>query len=69
MKAILEFNLPDENFNYMNAVFASNWRQVVNELDDWLRNEKKYQDNDIIATSDVRSKIFELMNDNGVSLH
>jgi len=44
MKAILKFNLPEENHEFSNATQGSNMRSVLWEFDQWLRSKVKYED-------------------------
>ena len=74
MKAILEFNLPEDQQDFNLATKASNWWNVCWEMDQWLRAQYKYMpDNDYSpdkynALYEARQKLFELMQQNGVSL-
>jgi hypothetical protein len=38
MKAILEFNLPEEEKDHLDAVNGTNWKLVVWDIDQLLRN-------------------------------
>ncbi len=44
MKAILEFNLPEENHEFANATQGSKMRSVLWELDQWMRAKLKFED-------------------------
>ena len=74
MKAILEFNLPEDNDDFKLATKASDWWHVCWEMDKWLRQQYKYMSDDEYSKDtydayyEARQKLFELMNDNGVSL-
>jgi hypothetical protein len=73
MKAILEFNLPDDQEDFTLANNALNFWRVLYELDQELRAKTKYASDDMpadvyIAYSSIREKLHELMNDNNVSL-
>ena len=74
MKAILEFNLPEDNQEFKLATKASDWWNVCWEMDQWLRQQYKYMSDDEYSKDtydayyEARQKLFELMNDNGVSL-
>jgi hypothetical protein len=65
MKAILEFKLPEEVAEYTDAVDGTNWKLVVCDLDRFLRDKIKY-DNDLtkeeldIYTS-VRDNLYEII--------
>jgi len=74
MKAKLIFNLPEDNQEFKLATKASDWWNVCWEMYKWLRQQYKYMpDTEYIkdkydAYYEARQKLFELMNDNGVSL-
>jgi len=42
MKAILEFNLPEDKSNFNLAIKGSDWWHVCWEMDKWLRVQYKY---------------------------
>ena len=44
MKAILEFDLPDDEYEYKAASKGKDYLFVLWELDQWLRGEIKYND-------------------------
>lgn len=46
MKAKLIFDLPEENYEFSNAINGSNMRSVLWEFDQWLRSKVKYEDLD-----------------------
>ena len=64
MKAILEFNLPEDNQEFELATKASKMYCTLWELDNWLRQEIKYKDKEL---DEVRDKLRELMNDNKIN--
>ena len=73
MKAILEFNLPEDQQEYDLANNAINFWNVLWELDQELRANTKYApddmtDDDYDAYQKIRDKLHELMTDNNVSL-
>ena len=73
MKAILEFNLPDDNQEYNLANNALNFWRVLHQLDKDLRTKTKYAADDLSADKydayqEVRDMLHELMTDNNVSL-
>lgn len=73
MKAILEFNLPDDEQEYNLANNAMNFWNVLWELDQELRANTKYApddmtDDDYDAYQKIRETLHELMRDNNVSL-
>jgi len=74
MKAKLIFNLPEDNQEFKLATKASDWWNVCWEMDKWLREQYKYMSDEEYSKDkydayyEARQKLFELMNDNGVSL-
>lgn len=74
MKAILEFNLPEDNQEFKLATKASDWWNVCWEMDQWLRQQYKYMPDEKYSKEkydayyEAREKLFELMSENGVSL-
>ena len=73
MKAILEFNLPEDDQEYNLANNAMNFWNVLWELDQELRANTKYApddmtDDDYDAYQKIRETLNELMIENNVSL-
>ena len=44
MKAILEFNLPEDQPEFNTALQGSDWKHVCWEMDQYLRKHLKYDD-------------------------
>ena len=42
MKSILSFNLPEEEYEFRLAQEGTKWKEVVREIDTFLRNKLKY---------------------------
>jgi len=63
MKAILEFELPQDKQEFELATKASKMYCTLLELDQWLRGEIKYNGKEL---DDVRDKLREIMNDNRI---
>ena len=72
MKATLEFNLPEEASEHRAAVQALDWKYVVTEMDEYLRQQIKYgelnEEGDKILQA-AREHLHELCNDNNVNIH
>ena len=73
MKAVLEFNLPDDQQDFDLAVNASKFWSVLYELDQDLRSKTKYAPDDLPedkydAYQEVRDILYELMRENNISL-
>lgn len=61
MKATLEFNLPDDNQEHMNAVHAQSMASFITATFDKLRNELKYNPSN---HSDETLNVIEQLRDN-----
>ena len=57
MKAILEFNLPEENVEFEFAINASKWCSVCWELEQYLRSKTKY------APDSMSNEVYEALNE------
>lgn len=74
MKAILEFNLPEDQADFELATKGSKWWNVCWDMDQWLRQQYKYMPDEEYSEDryntyvEAREKLFQLMNENGVSL-
>lgn len=74
MKAILEFNLPEDNVEYELASKASSMHSVLWDMDQWLRAQYKYMSDEEYSEDKyeayelAREKLNELMNENNVNL-
>jgi hypothetical protein len=73
MKAILEFNLPDDQQEYDIANNGLNFWRVLYELDQDLRAKTKYASDDLPqdkydAYQEIRDKLHELMRESHVDL-
>lgn len=74
MKAILEFNLPEDKQEFKLATNASYYLHVCWQLDQWLRAQYKYMPDEEYSEDkynayyEAREKLSELMSENGVSL-
>lgn len=67
MKAILEFNLPEDKEDFDRAANAFNYYLVLVEMDQWLRSEYKYNGNE--EMHGVREKLNQIMNENNVKIN
>ena len=69
-KAILRFNLPDENEEFKYAQNGVQYAIVVEEMHQYLRAKLKYEDlseDHYKIYESIRTKLYELMNDRGLS--
>ena len=71
MKAILEFDLPEEQPEFDNAVNGGKWSIVAWELDQHLRSQLKHNDKltekQYDALQEVRDKLWEIVNEDSLS--
>jgi hypothetical protein len=73
MKAILEFNLPEDNQDFQLASNAMKFWSVLYELDRDLRAKTKYASDDLPqdkydAYEEIRENLYELMRNENISL-
>lgn len=71
MKAILEFNLPEDNDEFEMASHASSYRSVIFDIDAYLRSRLKYEEHseEVHQTLQaVRDKLYEILSENTVGL-
>lgn len=68
MKAILEFDLPEETDLYQYAINGSRYLYVLQELDNELRSLIKYENKEVISIEKVRDLIRTLLDERGVKL-
>ena len=66
MRAILEFNLPEDKEDFDFANNGINYYSALCEFDNWLRSEYKYKGNE--AMFEVRKKLNEFINENNVKI-
>ena len=73
MKAILEFNLPEDQIDFDLAVKGTKYYSALWEMDQWLRSQIKYNDNLTDEQHDVyqkcRDQLRECMSDNDVTFN
>lgn len=44
MKARLDFDLPEDEYEYSNAINGSKMRSILWDVDQWLRAKMKYEE-------------------------
>jgi len=66
MKAILEFELPEDKMAHLRAVHADNLVFMIWELDQWLRDRIKYEDR--IEFQPVREQLYSILEEHGLFL-
>ena len=74
MKAILEFNLPEDQPEFNTAIKGSDWKHVCWQMDQLLRTNTKYAPDDVneevlVALQKVRDELHRFMFENNVDLY
>lgn len=72
MKATLEFNLPEETYQHLVAVHALDWKHVVVEMDQYLRDQLKYGESNEHgdkALQGARDYLDALCRDNNINIY
>jgi len=72
-EAILKFNLPEEQYDFEQAINAGKYRTVLWDLDQFLRSKTKYASDDateeqIAAYYELRDELHKLMEEHNVTL-
>ena len=71
MKAILEFNLPEEQHEHQDALRGSEWKWAISDLVEYLRSQIKHGENsaeEYRTFERVRDRMTEILNDRGLNL-
>ncbi len=73
MKAILKFNLPDDQHEYAMATQGSAMHSVLWDMDQWLRRQTKYAPDSMSeekykAFDECREQLHEFLNENNINL-
>lgn len=66
MIAKLEFNLPEEQYDFTLASSAGTLSSFVWELTNWVRSERKYGEKSLLSYDDLWTKIHELLKEANV---
>lgn len=73
MKAILEFNLPEDQPEFNTAIQGSDWKHVCWEMEQYLRKKVKYDDSlseeQREVYEDMREEFNSIMNENNLDLY
>jgi len=73
MKAILEFNLPEDQYEFNTAIKGSNWKHTCWQMDQYLRKRVKYDEGlteeQLEAYEDMRGEFWRILNENSVDLY
>ena len=73
MKAILEFNLPDDESEFKDAVNGSNWKHAMWKVDQELRSRTKYapdtmSDEALNELKEIRDFLHQTLNERSLDL-
>ena len=71
MKAVLEFDLPEDNQDFKAAINGSNYRSAIWDYDQWLRSEMKYgdlPDATYKAYEECRKKLREILEEDNIQI-
>ena len=72
MKAVLEFDLPEDNYEFANATNGSKMRSVLWELDQWMRAKLKFEDlsdGAYDAIKETRDQLQALLQDENIDIY
>ena len=73
MKAILEFNLPEDQPEFNNALKGGDWKHVCWQMDQYLRKRVKYDESlseeQLEVYEDMRGEFWRMMKENNVDLY
>tara|TARA_R110000803_G_scaffold77614_1_gene142475 strand:- start:1 stop:228 length:228 start_codon:yes stop_codon:yes gene_type:complete len=74
MKAILEFNLPEDRVDFELASEGSKMYSVIWEMDQWLRTQTKYAPDSMSeekykAFDECREQLHEFLNEHYINLN
>lgn len=58
--AVLKWKLPQEQQEFHDALNGTNYSIILSELDNWLRNKDKYEDQPKISVASVRAELLRL---------
>jgi len=62
MKAILEYNLPEDEEMFDLSYKGPELKWAIDEFDEFLRQKIKYTDQKTIDLEEVRAKLWEIVN-------
>jgi hypothetical protein len=72
MKAILEFTIPEDSQEHQDALKGADWKWVISDLFDYLRNQIKHADNsaeEYRTFERVRDRLAEILDERELRLH
>lgn len=68
MKAILEFQLPEDTEEYEWAYNGGKYLTALRQIAEILRNSAKYREDDSTTYSEVRDQVMTIINREGIDL-
>ena len=73
MKAILEFNLPEEQEQFEDASNGWKWQHAIWQLDQYLRTKTKYASDDdspesVNAFQEARDELHRILNNDNLEM-
>lgn len=70
MKAILEFNLPEDELDLSNAINSNKFKLILWNMDQHLRNMVKYSENEeeVRVAEELRDKLQEYFSQYNISI-
>jgi len=68
MKAILEFNLPQDEPDFIIATRAYDYKQALWDLNERFRSLEKYENVEEITISEVRDIFYKILQKNDIEL-
>jgi len=70
MKAILEFNLPEDELDLSNAINGNKFKLILWDMDQHLRNIVKHSENEeeVRVAEELRNKLREYFSEYNVSI-
>jgi hypothetical protein len=72
MKAILKFNLPEENHEFSNAINGSNMKSILWEMKEYFRERLKYEELDEVQGKTIQEcseHFWNLINSENIDLN
>jgi hypothetical protein len=73
VKAVLKFNLPEEQCEHRSAIDGWKWKCVVSDIADKLRSALKYDETltpeSHALLDEFREELFQLLEDRGLNLY
>lgn len=72
MKAVLKYNLPEDNYEFNNAINGTKLITIIEDVDNYIRGKMKYSvgltEDQMDTYEDVRSYLHNLLDDNNINL-